>query len=227
MNRPLSLLRGILYTGCLSVLPTLALGFNAQSAQSQVNPDGFTRFADWCEHRDQLAASARHTVEVLLTQTETEDCDRADTILSSSTDLHLSNHQISDLAPLAPLTSLQELNLAVNQIVDIEPLANLTQLQRLSLNGNQIVDVAPLANLTQLQRLWLSENQIVDVAPLAALTQLYELHLDGNQIVDVAPLAALTNLKTLNLWGNPLVDHNCPVEPISTCVYDQSPPILE
>jgi internalin A len=70
------------------------LGFNAQSAQAQVNPDGFTRFADWCEHRDQLADSARHTVEVLLTKAETEDCDRADTILSSSTELY------PDLAPL-------------------------------------------------------------------------------------------------------------------------------
>jgi internalin A len=145
------------------------LGFNAQSAQAQVNPDGFTRFADWCEHRDQLADSARHTVEVLLTKAETEDCDRADTILSSSTDLHLSNYQISDLAPLAPLTSLQELNLSINQIVDIEPLANLTQLQELLLGKNQIVDIAPLANLTQLTGLDLRENQIADVRTLSCL----------------------------------------------------------
>jgi hypothetical protein len=104
MNRPLSLLKGILYTGCLSFLPTLALGLNAQSAQAQVNPDGFTRFADWCEHRDQLADSARHTVEVLLIKAETEDCDRADTILSHSTYLHLYDRQISDLTPLVHLT---------------------------------------------------------------------------------------------------------------------------
>ncbi|MDY6937592.1 MAG: leucine-rich repeat domain-containing protein, partial [Cyanobacteriota bacterium] len=41
-------------------------------AVAQVQP--FDRFADWCENRAELTEAARHTVEKLLEEVETLDC---------------------------------------------------------------------------------------------------------------------------------------------------------
>jgi Leucine-rich repeat (LRR) protein len=138
-----------------------------------------------------------------------------------SLDLSL-NHIISDISPLASLTSLIELNLGsneigdisllasfinltlldlgYNQIGDISPLANLTSLTSLSLSDNQISDISPLANLTSLTELDLGANPISDISPLASLTSLIELTLGSNEISDISPLANLTNLTVLHLW---------------------------
>ena len=62
----------------------------------------------------------------------------------------LVNKGITDVSPLASLTSLKHLDLHDNQIVDVSPLRTLTSLTRLSLNGNQVVDVSSLVTLTSL-----------------------------------------------------------------------------
>jgi hypothetical protein len=82
-----------------------------------------------------------------------------------------------------------------SQISDLSPLAGLTSLQRLDLSGTQVSDVAPLAGLSSLQRLDLSGTQVSDVAPLAGLTSLQSLGLMSTQVSDVAPLAGLSNLR--------------------------------
>ena len=46
-----------------------------------------TRFGQWCDRKETLTTEARHTVEVLLEVAETQDCDRADTVLSQRTEL--------------------------------------------------------------------------------------------------------------------------------------------
>ncbi len=61
---------------------------------------------------------------------------------------------------------LTELRLRDNQISNIVPLANLTSLTSLDLWGNQISDISPLANLTNLTYLYLHSNQISDISPL-------------------------------------------------------------
>ena len=91
-------------------------------------------------------------------------------------------------------------------ITDVSPLASLTSLKKLDLHENEIVDVSHLETLTDLTVLALSRNQIRDVSPLATLTSLKELYLYGNQIVDVKPLATLTSLKSLHLGSNQIVD---------------------
>ena len=120
---------------------------------------------------------------------------------------------LSDLAPLAGLTSLETLHLYDNQISDVSPLAGLTSLRELDLRLNPISDVSPLAGLTSLETLYLSDNYyndiyyaISDVSPLAGLTSLETLHLYGYQISDVSPLAGLTSLRELDLRWNPISD---------------------
>ena len=106
-----------------------------------------------------------------------------------------SARKISDLTPLAGLTTLRELFLAQNNISDLTPLAGLTNLLYLNLSNNQISDLTPLAGLTNLRFLHLRKNQISDITPLTGLTNLRDLHLSNNQISDLTPLAGLTNLK--------------------------------
>ena len=113
---------------------------------------------------------------------------------------------VSDLTPLANLTSLQKLDVAGNQISDMRPLANLIHLTRLHLWRNQIQDIAPLANLTNLTYLNLADNQIRDITPLANLTGLTRLTLFDNQVSDTKPLTELIGLTDLNLRGNHISD---------------------
>ena len=55
-----------------------------------------------------------------------------------------SNDRITDISPLANLTSLTELDLRIDALADIGPLANLTALNRLLINGNSVEDISPL-----------------------------------------------------------------------------------
>ena len=74
--------------------------------------------------------------------------------------------RISNLAPLAGLTSLVYLGLRYNAIVDATPLAGLTSLTELSLHDNAIANLEPLAGLTSLTKLKLQYNRISDLGPL-------------------------------------------------------------
>ncbi|NJN22912.1 MAG: hypothetical protein HC812_19240 [Leptolyngbya sp. RL_3_1] len=77
-SRPKSLLKGILTPGCLSVLPLFVFGLSSPNSVAQIQTNGFTSFADWCEHQEQLDVDARYTVEVLLNHyAEPRTCDRA------------------------------------------------------------------------------------------------------------------------------------------------------
>ncbi|WP_264321635.1 leucine-rich repeat domain-containing protein [Zarconia navalis] len=181
----------------------------------------FDRFADWCENRSTLTPEAQHTVEVLLEEVETQDCQSAEERLTNLESLILVGNQIVDVTPLSSLTNLDTLDLGANQIEDITPLSSLTNLTWLFLYGNQLVDVTPLSSLTNLSLLALGGNQIEDVTPLSSLTNLGLLDLVDNQIEDVAPLSSLTNLYALDLGGNQIVDRTCPVEPTSVCDFEK------
>lgn len=167
----------------------------------------FTTFADWCRHKDSLAKEARQTVEVLLELTGTSDCDDANQILSTCTELNLSNKQISDISPLSSLTNLTNLNLRENyQISDFSPLSNLTNLTCLSINGNKLRDISPLSPLTNLTSLNIKGNKLRDISLLSNLTNLTRLDLRYSQVSDISPLSSLTNLTYLNLYGTEVRD---------------------
>ena len=111
---------------------------------------------------------------------------------------------VSDISPLAGLTTLEDLLLHGNAISDVSPLAGLTQLTSLNLGNNAISDISPLSGLTQLTLLYLHGNAISDISPLTGLTKLIILSLSGNAISDISPLTGLTQLRFLYLRDNPL-----------------------
>ena len=76
-----------------------------------------------------------------------------------------------------------------NQISNISPLARLTSLTRLELASNQIGDVSPLANLAGLTYLQLGYNQIEYIQPLVdnpGLGEGDEVYLWGNPLSDTS-----------------------------------------
>lgn len=157
----------------------------------------FDRFGDWCLTQKTRSQAQQHTIQILLEQAKTQDCQKAEQILSNTPQLNLGNRQIQDISPLSTLPNLTSLDLSFNQITDLKPLAKLTRLNFLLLAGNQIRDVKSLSSLTRLTYLVLEKNQIQEVSPLASLTQ----------------------LRTLILLANPIATKHCPVRPATICIF--------
>ena len=117
---------------------------------------------------------------------------------------------IVDITGLEFATNLGALRLSGNPITDLRPLANLTTLENLYLSNlspeTPTLDIAPLANLINLEQLTLINSKVSDISPLAGLKTLRELHLSNNKISDISPLAGLTELRTLLIKGNLVTD---------------------
>ena len=128
-------------------LVTLGIGGVSEGAiaesQETENVQEFETFIDWCENRDNLTATAQHTVDMLLKETVKpvwmegqQDCRMADEQLQSMTELHLGKDKIENLAPLSSLTSLAWLNLWENRVEDLAPLFSLTSLTWINFTNN-------------------------------------------------------------------------------------------
>jgi hypothetical protein len=115
--------------------------------------------------------------------------------------VHLSGTPVSDLTPLAGLTTLQELDLAGTPVSDLGPLSGLTRLKSLEINNcSRVTDLAPLARLWDLSTLHVdSMPRVTDFAPLARLTKMQELYAYNTPVSDLTPLAGLSNLRHLDL----------------------------
>ncbi len=187
----------------------------------------FSRFADWCRNIDSLSESARYTVKVLLKKAGTDHAEAAERILSSMTELDLSDNQITDISFLDPLTNLTKLYLSSREITDLSSLGSLTNLTTLTLSGKRITDISSLGSLTNLTtltlysheitdfsflaltnltKLTLSSQSITNISSLGSLTNLTELSLDGDRITDISSLGSLTNLTKLYLCGYGITD---------------------
>jgi internalin A len=170
------------------------LGTSCSMGLSQTTRE-YKTFAEWCENLSQLSAEQKHTVEMLLKEVGTRECNAAS----------------------QKLTELTELRLPVKGIADIKPLSNLTDLTKLSLSNSRISEIEPLSNLTDLTELDLSSNPISDLKSLTNLTALVRLDLSKNQIADLKPLSNLTNLTELYLLDKPIADRSCTLQPASIC----------
>ena len=117
---------------------------------------------------------------------------------------------ISDITGLEFATNLRELDLRDNPITDLRPLANLTTLGRLYLSdilpSTPTLDLRPLANLINLEELTLENSKVSDISPLARLKKLQILDLAHNDISDLRPLDGLRELRKLRIRGNPIKD---------------------
>ncbi len=180
---------------------------------------GFQSFIQWCQQRSSIPKATRHTVNMIMKEYRTNNCQVANRQLKSSSSLGLTNKKITDLRPLANLSGLLSLSLDDNQITDITPLTTLTGLRYLNLRNNQISNLKPLANLTRLSGISLKNNQISDLSPLVKLTKLRTIYLTNNQISDLNPLANLDRLFRIEVSGNQVSEKDCPI-PQKYCNFD-------
>jgi hypothetical protein len=104
------------------------------------------------------------------------------------------------------MTNLETLYLNDTVITDLSPIAGLTTLRDFTIIHNfRLVDISPLAGLTNLERLELRDNAIADLTPLAGLENLHWLCLQDNRVTDISPLLGLMNLEHLNISQNLLI----------------------
>jgi internalin A len=141
----------------------------------------YKTFAQWCQNLSQLSAQEKETVEFLLKEAKTQDCNLADRKLIKITDLYLSIVSV-DLKPISTLTNLTELTIEHNAISNFQAISKLTNLKSLYLRNNQVSDITPLSNLKKLTELTLRDQKISDITPLHQLTNLTNLELRENQI---------------------------------------------
>lgn len=110
-------------------------------------------------------------------------------------------------------TALEELDLYGNRISDLTPIANLTSLKRLNLGKNynmlsagssdvKGLDISPLKSLSLLEEIDLSDNMLSDIDALRSLSLLKRVVLTRNRIDDISPLSACKNLKYVDLSYN-------------------------
>lgn len=100
--------------------------------------------------------------------------------------------QVSDLAPLAQLTSLRQLSVR----------RELREFKMITYGPTQVQDLSPLVGLQKLENLTLIKAKVSDVTPLSGLKQLRYLNLSGTQVRDLTPLAELNNLRRLDLFNS-------------------------
>src|SRR4028118_343402 len=86
----------------LTCCAILALSGNGLSAKAAEMRSGNMRrtFADWCRQKADLSPEAKRTVEMLLKEAGTSECDMANQKLSGFTELILRNTEIRDIKPL-------------------------------------------------------------------------------------------------------------------------------
>ena len=121
--------------------------------------------------------------------------------------LHAGDLAISNLAGIQNLTGLTELELLDNSITDVSPLATLTSLVTVSIGGNSdLRDITSLSTLTSLVILELSNSAVTSISAVSAMTSLTDLYVGGNSINDVSPLLGRTSLMRLALDGNNISD---------------------
>ncbi|MBW3587305.1 MAG: leucine-rich repeat domain-containing protein [Cyanobacteria bacterium 0813] len=114
-QKHMKLQKSIALTWCV-LLALSGNGVSGKAAAEVRSRNSRRTFADWCRQKADLSPEAKHTVEVLLKEAETTECDVAARKLSSLTRLNLFENQISDIKPLESLTKLTELVLSGNPI---------------------------------------------------------------------------------------------------------------
>lgn len=114
-----------------------------------------------------------------------------------SKEVYLMRKELTDLEGLRWCSQLLSLSFAVNKISNLAPLAGLTTLRSINANGNPVEDLRPLSGLHGLRELTLTGTRVRDVSPLQSLEALRELFLGGTPVTDLGRLP--TGLNCLSL----------------------------
>lgn len=136
--------------------------------------------------------------------------------ISSIESLDLSGNQyITDIEPLAQLSSLQILNLSRTNISDLSPIRNLTELVELDFSNTKLEDISALKYSDKLTRLKFSHTPVSDISVLERMTRLEQLDMTETSVLDFDVLANLISLKNLSLQGTD-IDNLSPIDSLTS-----------
>jgi Leucine-rich repeat (LRR) protein len=162
----------ILGLSLLSVTPVKAFGEIESSSKEKP-----LSLSKWCEQRDLLPPTTAQTLYILMNKAKAKNCESFERKLQGLEQLDLSYGNISDISPLATLTSLKVLDLSNNDINDLEPLSGLNKLRNVDVSNNDISDLDPILSAAQydvinfsgnprLQQVLERDYQYVETAPI-------------------------------------------------------------
>lgn len=86
----------------------------AQSPQPIQSTETFRSFRDWCLRKEKLSQETKYTVDALLKNAGTSDCQQANSTLSNLSELEFYNEKISDLRLLQSLSNLRVLRVFIS-----------------------------------------------------------------------------------------------------------------
>jgi Leucine-rich repeat (LRR) protein len=143
----------ILGLSLLSVTPAKAFGEIESSSKEKP-----LSLSKWCEQRDLLPPTTAQTLYILMNKAKAKNCESFERKLQGLEQLDLSYGNISDISPLATLTSLKVLDLSNNDINDLEPLSGLNKLRNVDVSNNNISDLNPILSAAQYDAINFSGN---------------------------------------------------------------------
>ncbi|MCD4736486.1 MAG: leucine-rich repeat domain-containing protein [Bacteroidales bacterium] len=108
------------------------------------------------------------------------------------------NLQIRDLSPVAEMADLTSLNFSNTLVNNILPVRNLNSLETVNFSGIPVRDLSPLQYSANLRSLVFRQTLVTDITPVQFLTNLEKLDCSRNQLNDLSVLAVLPNLKHLD-----------------------------
>jgi len=125
--------------------------------------------------------------------------------ISSIEKLDLTGTRVRDLAPLVDLRNLRDLTIAGLSLDDPTPLSRILSLQSLSLRRCGIRDISFLSSIRQLKRLYIEEPDITDIQAIGNLGILDALVLDCQRVSDIEPLSQLRFILRLSLMNMTII----------------------
>lgn len=116
------------------------------------------------------------------------------------------NTAITDIEPLAKLSSLRKVSLANTGVVNLMPLRNLNQLEELDISGTQVASLEPLRYSTHLRSLKMKKTPVPSLDVLSGLTALEILDFSGTTIDSLQPVSEITSMKDLRFSDTKVSD---------------------
>ncbi|OYT17754.1 MAG: hypothetical protein B7C24_00865 [Bacteroidetes bacterium 4572_77] len=124
--------------------------------------------------------------------------------LSSLSSLNLSYTLVNDLYPIRNLINLNYLNISNTQVRDLDALVYSMALRSLNLSFTKVYSLDPISNLSRLNVLYFSNTHVDDIDALGQLALLNDIKMENTMVSDLSPLAQLAHIHFLDLDNSPI-----------------------
>ncbi|MEO1263196.1 MAG: hypothetical protein AAFZ15_30580 [Bacteroidota bacterium] len=111
--------------------------------------------------------------------------------------------ELTDLTGLSVFHLTTLISVTNHQITDLEPIAHLTGLTSLFVNGNAIENLDPIKDLVEIKTLFLTDNKITSLKALEKMTKLFNVQCAHNKLESFEGIHAGNTKDLENFVGLP------------------------